>query len=227
MSHSLKIMLDKNKMSLIVSLPENNSALAHSALQAGADALKMHVNVSHWASGNQFHSTETYQDQFLAIKENFSGPLGIVPGGSLEAIQKSELEKLSALGFTYYSIYGHHLPAWMLELDTFEKTFAINGEYTVGKVKKFGITAIEASIIQSSEYGSPLTFKDIMAYSTIVEKTDVPIIVPSQRLLLPEDIPAFYKAGVKAVMLGAVTIGKSEGSMEKAVSAFRNAIDRL
>lgn len=214
-------------MSLIVSIPENNVELAQSAIRGGADGIKMHVNVNHWASGNSFASTQSYQDQFREIRNQFSGPLGIVPGGSFEAIKKSELEKLSELGFDYYSIYAHHMPSWMLDLDEYEKTFAITNDYSVGKVKDFGITAIETSIIQASEYGSPLSFKDILAYQTIVQNTDVPIIVPSQRLLMPSDIPSLYKAGVKAIMLGAVVVGNTEESIEEAVSSFRNEMDKL
>ncbi|MFK4997960.1 hypothetical protein ACI2OX_12610 [Bacillus sp. N9] len=74
----------------------------------------------------------------------------------------------------------------------FEKTFAItlnDSLNCIRKVKDFGITAIEASIIPAKEYGSPLTFKDVLTYRQIVQSTDVPIIIPSQRRLVPADIP--------------------------------------
>ncbi|MEK3889419.1 hypothetical protein [Bacillus sp. FSL K6-3431] len=230
LSMSLEKLLAKNKMSLIVSIPRNEPALANAAMRAGADAIKMHVNVDHWASGNNFASTEAYVEPFRDIREQFSGPLGIVPGGSFEAIKQSELEKLSELGFNYFSIYAHHMPTWMLQLDKYEKTFAITGDYSIeslGSMHELGIAAIEASIIQAHEYGSPLTFKDILAYHYIVQNTDVPVMVPSQRLLLPSDMAPLYKAGVKAVMLGAVVIGQTEESIERAVASFKNELDKL
>lgn len=227
---SLETLLNEQKMTLAVSIPKNIPTLAKAAMKTGADAIKMHVNVEHWASGNSFGNAESYESEFREIRSQFSGPLGIVPGGSFEAIKKAELEKLTKLGFDYFSIYAHHMPSWMLGLDEYEKTFAITGEYSIDsiqKIKDFGITAIETSIIQAAEYGSPLTFRDVLAYQNIVQSTDVPIIVPSQRLLVPSDIPLLYQAGVRSVMLGAVVIGQTEESIEKAVSSFRNEIDKL
>lgn len=230
MKTSLKKILTENKLSLIVSLPENNPSLASAAIRAGADAIKMHVNVQHRASGNSFYATDAYREQFLEIREEFEGPIGIVPGGSFEDLIESELDQLIELGFNYYSIYAHHMPSWMLSLDQLEKTFAISNGYSslfIGNVKHLGITAVEASIIPGEEYGTPLTFKDVLAYSSLVQKSDVPVLVPSQRNLKPSDILSLSKAGVKAVMLGAIVIGHTEESIEIAVSAFRNAIDSL
>jgi hypothetical protein len=217
-------------MTLIVSLPENRVDLAKAAIHAGVDAIKLHVNVQHRASGNHFASVESYCEIFRSIRDEFSGPLGIVPGGSFEDINQDEMEKLIHLGFNFYSIYAHHKPSWMLELDKLEKTFAISSDYNIGnigKVKHLGVSALEASIIPGEEYGTPLTFKDILAYNSIVQNVDVPVLVPSQRKLLPTDIPLLAKAGVKAVMLGAIVIGHTEESIEKAIRSFRNAIDSL
>ncbi|MFS0864629.1 hypothetical protein [Fredinandcohnia sp. 179-A 10B2 NHS] len=230
MTTSLQQILEEKKLTLVVSLPENRVDLARAAIEAGADAIKMHVNVEHRASGNHFSSVEDYIDVFRTIKNEFSGPLGIVPGGSFEDITRSEMDKITQLGFSFYSIYAHHKPGWMLGLNGIEKTFAINSEYDVsriGNVKHFGISALEASIIPGDEYGNPLTFKDVLAYQSLVKNTDVPILVPSQRKLTPTDIPVLYQAGVKAVMLGAVVVGHTEDSIRGAVSSFRNAIDAL
>ncbi|SNX75483.1 hypothetical protein SAMN05877753_112128 [Bacillus oleivorans] len=217
-------------MTLIVSLPENRADLAQAASRAGADAIKMHVNVNHRASGNRFAVVQTYTDTFKKIREEFSGPLGIVPGGGFDDIAATEMEKLIGLGFNFYSVYAHHKPSWMLGLQEIEKTFAISSDYQIeliGNVKHFGITALEASIIPGEEYGSPLTFKDVLAYNRLAQNVDVPVLIPSQRKLEPYDIPILYQAGVKAVMLGAIVTGHTEASLEKAISTFRAAIESL
>ncbi|WP_223254405.1 hypothetical protein [Bacillus sp. HNG] len=230
MSTSLKQVLEKKKMTLIVSLPENRLDLARVAVRAGVDVIKMHVNVDHRASGNHFEEVDSYSEVFRSIKDEFSGPLGIVPGGSFEDIKQTEMEKLINLGFSFYSIYAHHKPSWMLGLDQIEKTFAITSDYqieNIGNVKQFGITALEASIVRGEEYGTPLTFKDVLAYYKLVQSVDVPVLVPSQRKLVPHDLPVLYQAGVKAVMLGAIVTGHTEDSLEKAISIFREGIDSL
>ena len=49
-------LLKTNKMTLIVSLPENSLELALAAVEGGADALKVHCGVKHKASGVEFGS---------------------------------------------------------------------------------------------------------------------------------------------------------------------------
>jgi hypothetical protein len=230
MTASLKQNLQENKMTLIVSLPENRFDIAKAAIQTGVDAVKLHVNVNHRASGNVFKSVESYVEEFRSIRDEFSGPLGIVPGGSFNDISQSEMEQLISLGFNFYSIYAHNKPSWMLGLDNIEKTFAISSHYLLnqlGKVKHLGVTALEASIIPGVEYGTPLTFKDVLAYNWLVQNVDVPVLVPSQRKLVPSDIPILANAGVKAVMLGAIVTGNTEESIQQAISNFRNEIDSL
>ncbi len=230
MTALLKQNLNENKMTLIVSLPENRFDLAKAAIQAGVDAIKLHVNVNHRASGNVFEAVASYVEVFRRIRDEFSGPLGIVPGGSFEDIRQSEMEQLLDLGFNFYSIYAHDKPSWMLGLDKIEKTFAISSDYsltTIGNVKHLGITALEASIIPGEEYGTPLTFKDVLAYNWLAQHVDVSVLVPSQRKLVPSDIPILANAGVKGVMLGAIVIGNTKESIQQAISSFRNAIDSL
>lgn len=227
---SLAQLLKEKKIALIVSLPENNWELARAAIESGVDAIKLHVNVEHRASGNHFYSTEAYRTEFHKIRSEFTGPLGIVPGGALESISESEMKELINCGFDYFSIYAHHMPGWMMSIDQMEKTFAISADYSfniLGNVKNMGITALEASIIPGEEYGFPLTFKDALAYQKLVQKVDVPVLVPSQRKLTPSDIPLLYQTGIKAIMLGAIVLGHDTQSIKKAVSSFRKAIDSL
>lgn len=134
-------------MTLIVSLPEYRLDLAKAAIRSGVDSVKLHVNVSHRASGNHFGSVESYKNIFRKIRDEFSEP--------------------------------------------------------------------------------PLTFKDVLSYNTIAQNVDVPVLVPSQRKLELSDIPLLYKAGIKAVMLGAIVIGHTEESITTAISSFRNIIDSL
>ncbi|MEK3857289.1 hypothetical protein [Cytobacillus sp. FSL H8-0458] len=230
MNSSLSSCLSEKKVTLIVSLPENNLELAQAALSEGADAVKMHVNVNHRASGNEFRTTESYMEVFRQIRSEYTGPLGIVPGGSFEEIKQSELNLLSQAGFNYFSIYAHHMPSWMMKLAGMEKTFAISSDYDIenmGQLKSLDITALEASIVPGEEYGSPLTFKDILAYKYLAEKVDVPLLIPSQRKLVPDDISLLSQAGVKGIMLGAIVTGHTAESIKSSVVEFRNAIDKI
>lgn len=71
----------KPGLQLFVSLPANDIKLAEAALTAGADGLKVHINVGHRASGNRFGALDSYAGIFKEIRSRFDGPFGIVPGG--------------------------------------------------------------------------------------------------------------------------------------------------
>lgn len=226
----LQTMLAHKALSLIVSLPGNDLTLARAALEEGADALKVHYNVGHRASGNHFGPLDEYTEVFRAIRSQFEGPLGVVPSGSIEGTRREDVKRLDGLGFDFYSIYAHHLPSFMLHDPGLEATFAINDAYDVSLVEStahFGFTALEASIVPGEEYGSPLSFADVLHYRQLVLKAGVPVLVPSQRKLVSEDVPVLHHSGIKAIMLGAIVTGKTEDQLRRAVSSFRNAIDRL
>lgn len=226
----LQAMLDQKPMSLIVSLPGNDLALARAAWEEGADALKVHYNVGHRASGNHFGPLDEYTEVFRTIRSQFGGPFGVVPSGSIEGTRREDVERLAGMGFDFYSIYAHHLPSMMLSDLGLESTFAINDEYDaslVASAAHFGFTALEASIVPGKEYGTPLCFTDVLRYRQLVLQAGVPVLVPSQRKLVPEDVPVLHHSGIKAIMLGAMVTGKTEDELRRAVSSFRNAIDRL
>ncbi|PAF29413.1 hypothetical protein [Paenibacillus sp. 7516] len=222
--------LNGQRMLLVVSLPANDAALARAAIEEGADALKVHCNVGHRASGYQFGPLDEYIENFRDIRSQFNGPLGVVPSGTIDGIQREGVIRLSGLGFDFYSIYAHHLPSFMLGELGLDKTFAINEHYDpslVKEAKHYGFTALEASIVPGEEYGTSLSFSDVLRYRRLVMQAELPVLVPSQRRLVQEDVQVLHDTGVKAIMLGAVVTGKTEDQLRKAVNGFRNAMDKL
>ncbi|NUU76164.1 hypothetical protein [Paenibacillus xylanilyticus] len=220
--------LNGQRMLLVVSLPANNAALAQAAIEEGADALKVHYNVGHRASGNHFGPLDEYIDTFREIRSQFTGPLGVVPSGSIDGTRQEDVGKLSGLGFDFYSIYAHHLPSFMLGELGLDKTFAINEHYDPSLIREaahYGFTALEASIVP--EYGTPLSFSDVLRYRRLVMQAQLPVLIPSQRRLVQEDVRVLHDTGIKAIMLGAVVTGKTEEELRKAVNGFRNAMDKL
>jgi hypothetical protein len=222
--------LNGQRMLLVVSLPANDAALARVAIEEGADAIKVHCNVGHRASGNHFGPLDEYIENFRDIRSQFNGPLGVVPSGTIDGIQREDVIRLSGLGFDFYSIYAHHLPSFMLGELGLDKTFAINEHYDPSLVKEaqhYGFTALEASIVPGEEYGTSLSFSDVLRYRRLVMQAELPVLVPSQRRLVQEDVRVLHDTGVKAIMLGAVVTGKTEEQLRKVVNGFRNAMDKL
>lgn len=226
----LQQLLEKKRFSMIISLPANDAALAQAALEEGADGLKVHVNVGHRASDTQFGPLSQYEQVFRHIRELCKGPLGVVPAGSPEDVEREEIAKLGSLDFDFYSIYAHHLPSFMLQEEGWDRTFAINDSYDLSMIadlQDFGFTALEASIVPGAEYGSLLTMADLLKYRYLARRAGIPVVVPSQRKLIADDLQPLQEAGVRAVLLGAIVTGRSEQQLRRTVSEFRNAIDRL
>ena len=227
MNDYLKLLSEK-KLTLIMSLPFNDPRLCRAAFEAGADVVKVHINVHHHASGTHFGSLAEERSALEEMLAHRAGPMGLVPGGSPEAVTRDAMEA-AALPFSFYSVYAHHLPAWAA--GSLKALMAACDAACpldqIAAMPTCGADVVEASVIPGNEYGQPLTFRDLMLYRRIVESVSVPVVVPTQRAIRPEEVSCLMDCGVKAVMIGAVVTGKTEKSVTDTVAAFRKAIDRV
>lgn len=226
---SFRLMLRRKPFSLVVSLPANDPEMAKAAWDNGADALKVHVNVGHRASGNVFGTFDEQRDVLNAIVGMSPGPIGIVPGGSVEAAL-SEIDDIVRAGFGFVSLYAHHMSPLIMSRQDVEKMVAPDYTYSLEEISmfgRFGVDVLEASVIHPQGYGEPLNLRDLVKYRAIAAAVDLPVLVPTQRAIRPEEVRALYDAGVRAVMIGAVVAGKSTEGIAEATRRFRRAIDQI
>ncbi|MBE1554542.1 hypothetical protein [Sporosarcina limicola] len=219
----LKKMLFSEKMSIIASLPENRMDLAQAAIDAGADGLKFHINVSHRASGNKFKDVEFYFEMFEEVRRKFTGPIGAVIGDEIEKVLGVKTKQLKDLGFNYYSLYAKDIGSKLLLQNDLECTVAVNDKFCYERVRvieSFNIQAVELSIVKKEDYGRTLNFEDLISYKSYRDNTKLPLIVPSQKNLVPDDLLMLQEIGINAVMLGAVTIGSTVESIFETISRF-------
>ncbi|MDR0589794.1 MAG: hypothetical protein LBG25_04560 [Spirochaetaceae bacterium] len=226
-----KKLISDRRFTLVVSLPANNRDLVKAALAGGAQAIKVHLNVWHRASGNTFGGFTANRD-FMEDLIKLAGavPVGLVPGGEDAFISPGELQALEALGLDFFSAYSHHLPVFMMK-SRLSKMVAIDYTYTgntLDAVRDSPIDVLEASIMGGDQYGKPLRYADILQYGDVAAKTKKPVLIPTQKKILPEETGALFEAGCRAIMIGAIVMGKgSPGECEKAAAAFRREIDAL
>ncbi|MDI3548473.1 MAG: hypothetical protein PWR10_2125 [Halanaerobiales bacterium] len=226
----LEKMLAEKGLTLIVSLPENSPEMAKAALDGGADALKVHANVSHKASGNKFPSVKEQKDIFAEIID-LAGeiPVGLVPGDAPEKITAEELTLVQQLGFDFLSIYAHHIPVKELQDSPFVKAVAYDQSYQIKDAVNYdqlGIDIIEASIVPKDEYGQRLTYKDIINYSALKNIVQKPVIIPTQKAIQPEELNLLSKTGVDAIMIGAVVTGNSIEGVKRVTRLFKDEINK-
>ena len=221
------------KFSLIVSLPSNDLELAKAALAGGADAIKVHCNVWHRASG---HSFGTYEENREFLKEliRLCGdvPVGLMPGTDQAFITNEDRLELEEMGLSFTSAYWHHLPDFMMESRKLTNAVAIDLNYTettLEAVRESRIPVLEASIMKGQDYGQALTHEDIQRYAEIAAKTGKPCVIPTQKHIKPSQVKDLYQAGCKAIMIGAVVFGQepTPEQLREAVGVYRQAVDAL
>jgi len=214
---------------LIMSLPANDPELARAAANGGADALKVHIRVQHAASGTHFGTLAEERDRLLEIIELFPGPVGIVVGAD-DPATRMEMAELRRMGIDFFDMYVSQMPAWMWRIEGMGKTVALESGYSVHQVialENLGVDVIEAAIIPHEGYGKPLTMADLVAYRDLHDSVDVPIIVPTQRAIRPDEATLITGAcGIEGLMIGAIVTGKTPHSIEAAVKDFKTALSQ-
>lgn len=226
-------MLTENSFTLVASLPENNLELAKAAIDGGAQAIKVHINVWHRASGHTFGSFSDNRP-FLESLIGLCGhiPVGLVCGGEDAFISEQELRQLEQIGLGFYSSYVNHLPPFMLRTEGITKMVAINDRYTadiVTGLELLGVDVLEGSIQPGDEYGRPLSTEDLIRYRNLAVLSNIPLLIPTQKIIEPDQVGDLYRVGAKAIMIGAIVMGQEPAAdqVRQACEKYRNAIERL
>jgi hypothetical protein len=217
------------KLVLIASLPRNDADLAKAALDAGADAVKIHINVHHHASNTTFGTLDEERKNLTAILKIWEGKLtGIMPYAA-PVYDPQTFRELADMGFDFYSQYlGHAVIGCFPGPEKISRMLALAAEDPVelaSGLDPLAVQVCELSIMNGNTYGQPFTFHDLLRYSAIRVRTALPLVVPSQHYITPESVPDLVQIGVEGLMIGAVVAGSTVDSWSNSVREFRKAID--
>jgi len=212
---------------LIVSLPANSPELARAAVEGGTDALKVHIHVRHDASGTQFGSLAEERGDLEQIL-SLGLPTGIVPGAGKRLPTSEEMDQLAAMGIDFFDMYAEDMPAWLTVFSGMTRAVALHslaqGDL-LADLQALGFELIEAAIIPHEGYGRPLTAADLAAYRKVRNATRLPIIVPTQRAMRPEEAGLLVRdIGINAIMIGAIVTGKEAAGLRAATERFAKGI---
>jgi len=227
--NELSDLFKQRKMLLIVSLPANSPDLAAAASAGGADALKIHLNVKHAASGTSFGTFEEEKEAFTRILSAADIPVGVMPGSDNPA-SPAEMKELEDMGVAFYDIYVTDMPAEYLFLEGMELMAALGPGWRsrhAQEAARLGAAMIEASIVPHEDYGSALKMNDLMDYSRLADDFSGPVVVPTQKAIKPGEVKLLSDAGVRGLMIGKIVTGGDAAGIEKSTAAFRKAIDAL
>lgn len=215
---------------LMVSLPKNSPELALAAVEAGAQCLKVHINCHHFASDTRFRSWAQERAVIEEIKSAIGDvPLGLVTG---EATQPSpeDLHEISSFGFDFWDLFCRFTPPEYLDLPNLGRMVAIDSSWEpwlVEALEALWVDVIEASIIPRDNYRGELNLEDLSRYRRLSMSSGMPILIPTQRAIRPEQVRYLKRAGAAGITIGAVVTGLEVESLKVATSAFRRAIAEL
>lgn len=215
---------------LIVSLPANSYDLARAAADGGADALKIHLNVLHEASGTRFGGLAEERpalEQILSL----GLPTGIVPGAGEQMVSAQDMRDLAKMGVDFFDLYAHHMPAWLTHFDGMTRTVAIDHTAEASSIAHFehlGFEMLEAAVVPHEGYGKPLSVQDLVTYRQIRQSTALPIILPTQRAIVPDEVAVLMtNIGLNALMIGAIVTGREPDTLRAATQRFAGALAAL
>lgn len=217
------------KFVLLVSITQNDLELAKIARDNGATAIKVHLNCAHFASGTDFGTWQAEKEKILRIREEIKLPMGIVTGA--EVVPPAEdLVEIRQAGFDFWDLFAHHTPPEYYSWSEMAHMVAVDSSWTkefVSDLQALGTDVIEASVMPRTIYRTRLTAADLCQYARLARSVDIPIIVPTQKAIRPEEIKYLQRVGVRGLAIGAVVTGLGTSKLGRVVSDFRRAIDAL
>ncbi len=211
---------------IIVSLARHDMGLAEAAADAGAVALKLHLNAYHRSSGTTFGSF-TEERAFFREAAALGKPL-LVMAGQETVPTACESDEMADLGVEGFNIYVSQMQPHLLQ-SRLRPIPALSADSDAAALKEAAAIPgawIEASITEFADYGTALTPEDIARYAQIVDNAGVPIIAPSQKRLIPANVPALRRTGLAALLLGVVVTGDTQVSVSKSVAQMVDAVRR-
>lgn len=230
MSNSCKMLKKFDKpFVLMVSIPRNDPEMAVAAFENGADGIKVHLNVNHFASGTGFGSWDEEKKNIQRIIEAVDIPVGLLPGGEKTAT-KEEVIEARDMGIDFLDAFAHHMPLYLWEIGGLGHMLAVNREYSGEMVQGLdnnGMNMLEATIMPQAEYGTPLNMRDISLYYRLSQWSKCPLIIPTQKKIRPEEVGMLKKAGARGIVIGAVVTGRTVEGVAKVTGEFSKSIRNL
>lgn len=219
---ALATLRPQGELGLIASLPVHDLVYARAALRGGAHALKVHFGLTHRASGEVTPPLREQPDVLRRLRDLAPDvPLGAVLGTTAEEVDR-DLDLACALGLDFISGYAHALPARIFQAGP-EILVAFDDRTPATWATHLPVgTLLEASVVSSSDYGLPLTATDLLRYAELRRLTPALLVIPTQKRVQPQDLPALRQLGADALMYGVVVTGEGAAGFEEAAARYRS-----
>lgn len=204
----------KNKpFSLVVELPSISSSFFQAAYENGADFIRV--------KPLSFYDLQNAQDA-LKISKLF---MGLDLANIKEEIKIKDIQKFSFLTLPFRSRKNQKLEnirlPFLLRLSTL---YSLD---EIVSMEKNTLAALEADIVPKPGWGREMINADLQNYISIALASKAPVLVPTQRNLLPSEIAILWDAGIKGIVLTSDFLENDIEQFEKKIKDFSAAVKEL
>lgn len=204
----------KNKpFSLIVEIPTISSSYIQAAYENKADFIRI--------KPLSFYDLQNAQEA-LKISKLLMG-LDLV--NIKEEIKIKDVQKFSFLTLPFRSRKNQKLEniklPFLLRLSTL---YSLDD---IVSMEKNTLAVLEADIVPKPGWGREMINADLQNYISIALASKAPVLVPTQRNILPSEVAILWDAGIKGIILTSEFLDNDIEQFEKKLQDFSAAIKEL
>ncbi len=228
------------KFVVIGSPGENDPELIKAFIDAGCDAIKLHFNMIHPASGERVGSLKDELSKMVHVLHEAKErgiSVGMVPFEHWREEYMQQLDDIAkgkGFYFDFVDIFIDECPPEVLTLPQ-EKVLAFrDSQVPVSKfwqnLPELKVVALELAIIPKSLYGHRLLLKEILErYSTIMSTLppDIPLLFPTQLYITPSYLELLAAMGFRGIVIGTVVTSTEPRKAYRTVQEFVLAAERM
>ncbi len=204
----------KNKpFSLVVEIPSISSSFLQAAYDNGADFVRI--------KPLSFYDLQNAKDA-LKISKLL---MGLDLMNIKEKIKIKDVQKFSFLTFPFHARKNQKLEN--IRLPVILRLSTLYSLDEIVSMKKNSLAVLEADIVPKPGWGREMINADLQNYISIALASKTPVLVPTQRNLLPSEMAILWDAGIKGVVLTSEFLGNDIEQFENKLQAFSSAIKEL
>jgi hypothetical protein len=221
---SLEVVPRNNTSSVIADLPNNSTALAVQAEEAGVDAVLLNIDGDEGARPSQYGSYDLHDTYINDVISTVSVPCGILIGGA-RVLTEEYWERVMSSQFSFVEMYAHQMPLFVLADGRVRKIAAISTGYILEQVKQIsqmdGVEAIDSATVPSQGRGTPFNVLDYATVGLVTNLSSRPVLLRTQKRLTPADISKILRLGVKGFVVDPCVLSGTEEVYKEELLRFR------
>jgi hypothetical protein len=201
---ALNVQQHGKEYTVVANLPKNSVSLATQAEEAGVDAILLNVDGDDSSYPGHYGSYDLHDVYINDALSSVSIPCGLGIGGA-KPLTAEYWERIMSCPFSFVEMLAHQMPLFVLDDPRVKKVVSIVTGYILEQVKELsrldGVDFLDVAIVPPQARGNPFTALDFATLRLISDLSDKPVLLKTQKRMVPSDISKVVKLGVKGLVI--------------------------